>query len=42
MKKKQEKVATINEVKVNTLGGKKCYMRSTYLSMYLDINNVGV
>ena len=41
MKKKQEKTVTINDAKVNNLGGKKCYMRSTYLSMYLDTNSVG-
>ena len=23
------------------MGGKKCYMRNTYLSLYLDSNNVG-
>ena len=39
--KKNEKKVEINEATVNSMGGKKCYMRNTYLSLYLDSNNVG-
>ena len=40
--KKNEKKVEINDATVNSMGGKKCYMRNTYLSLYLDSNNVGV
>ena len=39
--KKNEKKVEINDATVNSMGGKKCYMRNTYLSLYLDSNNVG-
>lgn len=39
--KKNEKKVEINDSTVNSMGGKKCYMRNTYLSLYLDSNNVG-
>ena len=39
--KKNEKKVEINGATDNSMGGKKCYMRSTYLSLYLDSNNVG-
>lgn len=40
-KKKNEKKVEINGATVNSMGGKKCYIRNTYLSLYLDTNNVG-